>query len=49
MTDEEAEKERQKKAAEKCPKGFTYEFKETEDEVPFKMEACRMPMSYDLG
>lgn len=32
-----------------CPKGFTYETKERKDSAPWKIEACRMPMSYDLG
>ena len=37
------------KAASQCPEGFIYEAKDTQDQAPFKLEACRMPMSYDLG
>lgn len=45
----EDEQARQKKAAALCPKNFLYEVRDSQEEAPFKIDACRMPMSYDLG
>lgn len=38
-----------KKPQDECPKNFVYETKQRQDQAPWKIEACRMPMSYDLG